>query len=324
MPIIYTAKAKRRKTPKPPNAIGVRQNPKRAAAAKRASSDGNKPRRNGQKRKSRGARSVRFHDQPAAARPPAVAAAENATTRAPVAAEDAPTGAPVAAGAPSVVTRSPSVNKKIQAVLNADKRGKLKMFLETAQSKQSKLFEAEEDWPKVYTYFVILNEIIPNISGTESQSANKHRTLPQILVCPLTKHSDHNKKFRKHLPLYQVSKEDSMYTSDTASIVQALKKYDDDSEVVSASKITKLTKGCTTRDEEIVKLKSEKDGMREVMDALSTQNEKLKEENLRLLRSISILKQAARQRSGNGGNDEAGNGGNSEANEEEEEAKSDK
>ena len=78
-------------------------------------------------------------------------------------------------------------SKRVQGVLKADNRSKLERFLFQTQRKHTELFKTKEGWPRLFTYIMAINEIVPNVSGTEERNIVKKRVQPQVIVLPLTK-----------------------------------------------------------------------------------------------------------------------------------------
>lgn len=88
-------------------------------------------------------------------------------------------------------------------ILTAPKREKLLVMLESSASKMEREFGEETvmepNWPKLRGYTVIINEVLPNLTGTEPRNVDKRRPKPQFLIQALTNHSDDREALLKYV-----------------------------------------------------------------------------------------------------------------------------
>jgi hypothetical protein len=118
-----------------------------------------------------------------------------------------------------------SVGPRPQQILCAETRDKFERLLETLAGKHELLFNnssLEPDWPKFRGYWVGINEVLPNISGTEAKNADKRRAEPQLMVLDLCGHEDSKTVFQQHFKLVN-EKAKYKYTKYPAKILEKMK-----------------------------------------------------------------------------------------------------
>ena len=89
---------------------------------------------------------------------------------------------------------------RVTALLNADRRGQLKRILLNLVKKFIAWFAdgVPVDWAKFRGFFISINELLPNKSGTEKRESRKQRNRAQIHILSLCDHEDDHVAFEKY------------------------------------------------------------------------------------------------------------------------------
>ena len=185
-------------------------------------------------------------------------------------------------------TQAKKSTKRIQAILNANNRQKIERMLTTTISKHSTLFKAEDNWPKIFTFFVAINQIIPNASGTEARDANKTRKLNQAIVLPLAQHTGAQNIYNAHVLANKISKQDSGYANTGPELVKMLTQYDPSCTSVSARDLLSLRREKRKLATENTELKG---GNSQAVKDLKREGKRLRKENTDLLAENTTLKE---------------------------------
>lgn len=131
----------------------------------------------------------------------------------------APPEAPVA----TVVTEAvahPNAPRSVHAVLNANAKGKIERLAASIYSKHSVDFLCQKEWPKFDGFYVNINEITPNKTGTnEKDLAKKKRAITQISVLAGTEDAINRFEAAFDVP----GDYDYMATTDVSDFVKRLK-----------------------------------------------------------------------------------------------------